>query len=196
MQAATTNKPARFVIFETAIGRCALLWRSGLVVGAALPESHEGALRARLVQRFPGAEEASPPPVIAQAVVLIVRLLAGERIDLGAIEVDLTGASDLELKVYEAARRIPCGQVRTYGELAQEIGVPKAAQAVGAALGRNPVPIVIPCHRILASRGGTGGFSAPGGVETKFRMLRIEGARRPEEQGLFEELPLAVRPRA
>lgn len=196
MRAATTNKPQGFVLFETAIGRCALLWRGGLVTGAALPEADEAALRAGLARRFPDAAEAAPPPVIAEAVSRVVRLLAGERLDLSGVAVCLGGASALERKVYEAARRIPCGEVRSYGEIAREIGAPGAAQAVGAALGRNPVPIVIPCHRVLASGGGSGGFSAPGGVETKFRMLAIEGARRREEPaGLFEALPLAVRPR-
>jgi len=194
MPAATTNKPTHFVIFETAIGRCALLWRGGLVVGAALPEQDEEALRARLASRFPEAQEAEPPPFVADAIILVVRLLAGEDVDLGTIPVSLDGGSDLELKVWEASRRIPRGEVRTYGELAREIGAPGAAQAVGAALGRNPVPIIVPCHRILASGGRSGGFSAPGGVETKFRILEIEGARRAGEGGLFDTLPMKVKP--
>jgi methylated-DNA-[protein]-cysteine S-methyltransferase len=196
MPAAITNNRVHFVHFETAIGRCALLWRGGLVVGAALPERDEARLRARLSARFPGAVEAEPPEFVVDAASLIARLLAGEKVDLGSIPLDLAAASDLERKVYEAARRIPCGEVRTYGEIAREIGAPGASQAVGAALGRNPVPIVVPCHRVLASGGRSGGFSAPGGVATKFRMLEIEGARRPGETGLFESLPLAVKPSA
>jgi methylated-DNA-[protein]-cysteine S-methyltransferase len=151
-------------------------------------------MRRRLAARFPGAVEADPPAFVAEAIGLVERLLMGEKVDLGAVPVDLEGASELERRVYEAVRRIPCGEVRTYGEVALEIGAPGAAQAVGAALGRNPVPIVVPCHRVLASGGRSGGFSAPGGVETKFRMLEIEGARRSGEAGLFETLPLAVRP--
>jgi methylated-DNA-[protein]-cysteine S-methyltransferase len=123
-------------------------------------------------------------------------LLSGEEVDLGGIPVDLEGLGDLDRKVLESIRRIPHGEVRTYGEIAREIGMPGAAQAVGAALGRNPVPIVIPCHRILATGGRSGGFSAPGGVDTKFRILEIERARRPGEAGLFEHLPLAVKPRS
>ena len=194
MPAATTNNRVHFVHFETAIGRCALLWRGGRVVGAALPEHDDGTMRRRLAARFPGAVEADPPAFVAEAIGLVERLLMGEKVDLGAVPVDLEGASELERRVYEAVRRIPCGEVRTYGEVALEIGAPGAAQAVGAALGRNPVPIVVPCHRVLASGGRSGGFSAPGGVETKFRMLEIEGARRSGEAGLFETLPLAVRP--
>ena len=195
MPAAITNKPLRFVLFETAIGRCALIWRGGLVAGAALPERDEASLRRRLAARFPDASEALPPRFVAEAMALIVRLLGGEKVELGGIALDLEDASELERKVYDAARRIPCGEIRTYGEIAAEIGAPGAAQAVGAALGRNPVPIVVPCHRVLAAGGRSGGFPAPGGVETKFRMLEIERARRPGEAGLFDDLPLAVKPR-
>jgi methylated-DNA-[protein]-cysteine S-methyltransferase len=121
-------------------------------------------------------------------------LLGGEKADLSGIDLELEATTDFEDKVYAAARRIPCGEVRTYGEIAAEIGEPGAARAVGAALGRNPVPIVIPCHRILGSGGKSGGFSAPGGAVTKFRMLEIEGAKRPGDPELFEALPLAVKP--
>jgi methylated-DNA-[protein]-cysteine S-methyltransferase len=86
------------------------------------------------------------------------------------------------------------GEVRTYGEIAEAIGSPGAARAVGRALGRNPIPIIIPCHRVLAASGGSGGFSAPGGTDTKFRILAIERARRSGAAELFEHLPLAVKP--
>jgi methylated-DNA-[protein]-cysteine S-methyltransferase len=168
------------------------LWRGGLVVGAALPERDDETMRARLARRFPGATEVPPPPFVAEAVSLIVRLLEGETIDLSMIPLDLAASSELERKVYEAALRIPCGAIRTYGEIAEEIGASGAAQAVGVALGRNPIPIIVPCHRVLASGGKSGGFSAPGGISTKFRMLEIERARRPDDGGLFEALPLAV----
>jgi methylated-DNA-[protein]-cysteine S-methyltransferase len=196
MPAASTNKPSGFVLFESAIGRCALLWRGGFVVGAALPEGDDETLRARLARRFPGVAESEPPAFVSEAAALIRRLLEGEKVDLGAIPLDLGQASDLERRVYDAARRIPCGEARTYGEVAREIGAPGASQAVGAALGRNPVPIVVPCHRVVASGGRSGGFSAPGGVATKFRMLEIEGARRAGDGGLFDDLPLAVKPPA
>lgn len=144
--------------------------------------------------RFPGAREGSPPPFAAAAIERIERLLGGEKNDLSDIELDLLATTDFEDRIYAAARRIPCGEVRTYGEIAQEIVEPGAARAVGAALGRNPVPIIIPCHRVLGSHGKSGGFSAPGGTVTKFRMLEIEGAKRPGDPELFEELPLAVKP--
>jgi methylated-DNA-[protein]-cysteine S-methyltransferase len=194
MPAATTNKPASgFALFDTAIGRCALVWRGGLVVGAALPEASDERARARLAKRFPEAAEADPSPFAAAAIARIVRLLEGQKTDLGDIPIDLRG-SELELAVWAAARLIPCGEVRSYGDIAREIGRPQSAQAVGVALGRNPAPIVVPCHRVLAADGKSGGFSAPGGVATKFRILEIEGAKRAGEPELFESLPLRVRP--
>jgi methylated-DNA-[protein]-cysteine S-methyltransferase len=192
MPAATTNKPA-YAVFDTAIGRCALVWRGGLVVGAALPEATDDRARTSLARRFPGAVEGEPPPFAAAAIAQIVSLLAGGRTDLGDIKLDPEGSA-FERNVWQAARRIPCGEVRSYGDLAREIGAPGAAQAVGLALGRNPVPIIVPCHRVLAADGRTGGFSAPGGVATKFRILEIEGARRPGEPELFESLPMRVKP--
>ena len=193
MPAATTNKTA-YAVFDTAIGRCALLWRGGLVVGAALPETDEAKLRANLARRFRDAEEQAPLPFVVEAIAKVRRLLAGEQIDLSDIPLDLRACSDFERAVYAAAQAIPCGETRTYGDLAAAVGQKQAAQAVGLALGRNPIPIIVPCHRILAASGKTGGFSAPGGVSTKFRILQIEGAVRAGEPSLFDALPLAVKP--
>ena len=195
MPAATTNKlpESGYALFDTAIGRCALVWRGGFVIGAALPEETDEQARRSLARRFPGAVETDPPPFAAEAIARIIGLLDGQGTDLSDIPLDLRG-SELELAVWEAARHIPCGEVRSYGDLAREIGQPRAAQAVGVALGRNPVPIIVPCHRILAADGKSGGFSAPGGVATKFRILAIEGAKRRGEPELFESLPLKVRP--
>jgi methylated-DNA-[protein]-cysteine S-methyltransferase len=197
MPAAITNNPpytGGYALFDTAIGRCALVWRGGLVVGAALPEASDEKARAALARRFPGAVEARPPYFAAEAIERIASLLAGGMTDLRDIQLDPEGSA-FERNVWQAARRIPCGEVRSYGDIAREIGAPRAAQAVGLALGRNPVPIVVPCHRVLAADGRTGGFSAPGGVATKFRILEIEGARRTGEPELFESLPMRVRPR-
>lgn len=195
MPAATTNNPvgSGYALFDTAIGRCALVWRGGLVAGAALPEATDEEARASLARRFPGAVEADPPPFAADVIARITALLAGAEPDLGGIRLDLDGSA-FERNVWRAARRIPRGEVRTYGDIARDVGAPGAAQAVGIALGRNPAPILVPCHRVLAADGRSGGFSAPGGVATKFRILEIEGARRPGEPELFESLPLRVKP--
>lgn len=185
---------AGWFAFDTPIGRCALVWRGAAIIGVALPETSGDIARSRLERRFPGAVETGPPPFAALAISKIVGLLAGQRVDLGDIPLDLHG-SDFERSVWDAARRIPRGEVRSYGDIAREIGAPQAAQAVGVALGRNPVPIIVPCHRVLAADGKSGGFSAPGGVATKFRILEIEGAKRAGEPELFESLPLKVKPR-
>jgi methylated-DNA-[protein]-cysteine S-methyltransferase len=185
---------AAFTLFPTAIGTCALVWRGEIVIGASLPESTEAATRGRLLRRFADAEEAPPPEPVVEAITQIQRLLAGEAVDLASIAIDLSAADEFERRVYAVTSAIPRGEIRTYGDIAAALGTPGAARAVGAALGRNPIPIIVPCHRVLASGGKSGGFSAPGGTATKFRMLAIEGAKRPSEPGLFETLPLAVRP--
>lgn len=92
------------------------------------------------------------------------------------LPLDLGGATDFEKKVWRAARKIPRGSVVTYGELARQIGQQGAARAVGRALGRNPVPIAVPCHRIVGANGRLTGFSAPGGVELKARLISHERA--------------------
>ncbi|MDP2258823.1 MAG: MGMT family protein [Caulobacter sp.] len=185
-----------FTVFDTAMGTCALVWGKAGIVGAFLPEADEGALRARIAQRFATALEAPPPPAVAQAVAGVVALLAGEKRDLTDVAIDFSAATDFQRHVYAVVRAIPPGQTLTYGEVAARMGEPReAARAVGEAMGRNPVPILMPCHRVLGAGGKPGGFSAPGGVETKLKMLAIEGASVGETPALFGDLPLAVRPR-
>jgi methylated-DNA-[protein]-cysteine S-methyltransferase len=183
-----------FFIFDTAIGRCALIWRGGLLVGAALPEASEAELQRSIERRFSSCVQAGPPPPIRAAMEAVVRLLSGEKEDLTGFELALGGLPGFDRSVLEEIRRIPCGETRTYGEVATMLGQPGAARAVGRALGRNPIPIIIPCHRVLAASGRSGGFSAPGGASTKLRILEIEGARRGREPELFERLPWAVSP--
>lgn len=124
---------------------------------------------------MPQSSESQPPPEVAQAISSIVALLDGASVDLAGIRLNLRGIPDFRRRVYEAAREVPPGTTVTYGELASRIGQPGAARAVGRALGCNPFPIVVPCHRVIAANGRSGGFSAPGGVVTKLRMLAIEG---------------------
>ena len=124
----------------------------------------------------------------------MVALLSGEPRDLSGIAIDDAEISDFNRKVYAIARAIPPGQTLTYGEIAERLGDKALARAVGQAMGENPTPIVMPCHRVLAANGKTGGFSAPGGVITKLRLLTIEGAQ-PGGPTLFDHLPLAASPR-
>ena len=182
-----------FHLFTTAIGDCGLVWSDRGVAGVQLPERSEHATRARIARRFPAAREAAPPPDIARAVVEIVALLAGDPKDLGSIAVDFDGIPELDRRVYAVARTIAPGRTLSYGEIAEQLGDRKLARDVAEALSRNPVPLVVPCHRVLAAGGKMGGFSAPGGVRTKLRLLSIEGARYGEPT-LFERLPWIAAP--
>jgi len=176
-----------FTLFDTAIGACAIAWDASGIVGVMLPEANERTTRTRLARRFPDAhEQATPPPEVQRAIDGIIALLRGEAIDLRDIALDLTHLPLFNRRVYEIARRIPPGQTSTYGDIARQLGEPGAARAVGKALGENPFPIVVPCHRVLAAGHQPGGFSAPGGVSTKLRLLLIERARLQDGPGLFD----------
>jgi methylated-DNA-[protein]-cysteine S-methyltransferase len=177
---------AGFALFPTAIGACGIAWSGRGVCAVQLPETDEAATRGRLVRHFGAIEQPVPPPV-RQAADRIARLLTGAAEDLADVTLDLDGIPAFEQRVYEAARRIPPGRTATYGEIAQAIGDPGSARAVGRALGRNPFTLIVPCHRVLAASGGYGGFSAPGGVSTKLRLLAIERARPHADRDLFDE---------
>lgn len=172
-------------LFDTALGRCGLAWGEAGVRAVAFPGRDDAETVRHLRRRAPDAEVETPPPAIAAVIADIQALLAGEPRDLRSALLDYEGASDFQVRVYEAIRRIPPGETRTYGELARELGDVALARAVGEALGRNPFPIIAPCHRILAAGGGKGGFSAPGGSETKLKLLEIEGALAVERLPLF-----------
>jgi len=184
-----------FTLFDTAIGPCAIIWQGEAIIGAQLPERDEETARRRLATRFPAAEAAAPPAFITAAMAAIVALLAGERRDLSHLPIALDAVPPFNRRVFEVALTIPPGETLTYGEVAARIGEPGAARAVGVALGQNPFAPIVPCHRVLAASGKTGGFSAEGGVETKLRMLTIEKARTSAQPGLFEALPLEARRR-
>ena len=139
----------------------------------------------RLERRFPGLAAATPPEWVGEAIDAIRALRSGTPVDLNAVALDFDGAGEFEASVWRAARAIPPGRTVTYGALAAQLGDPQAAQAVGRALGRNPWPIVVPCHRVTAADGRTGGFSAPGGAATKLKLLEIEGALAAESLPLF-----------
>ena len=174
-----------FALFETAIGTCALAWGERGLVSVQLPSADARALRARMKRLLPGALEAEAPPAVATAIAGIGALLAGEPVDLDWIELDTDNLPDFNRQVYAIARAIPRGQTMTYGEIAKRLGDPLLARAVGKAMGENPHPIVMPCHRVLAAGGKDGGFSAFGGVETKRRLLKIEGALPDDQPSLF-----------
>ncbi len=179
----------QFALFETALGTCGLLWEGRGIVGTALPDEGPEAALVSIRERFPGAREARPPPSVAAVIARVARLLQSGREPLDDIAVELGAVTVFQRRVYEAARRIPPGQTRGYGELARLIGKPGAARAVGGALGRNPLPLLVPCHRVLAAGGKLGGFTAPGGAKLKERLLSLEGARRPGGDAAATSLP-------
>ncbi|MBF6292523.1 methylated-DNA--[protein]-cysteine S-methyltransferase [Nocardia farcinica] len=164
--------PTLAALFETPLGVCAISWRDDAVVGFRLPEPDPAALRAGFERR--GVREDEPTDAIATAVAGIRAHLSGELDDLRWIPVDLGAVPDFHRAVYEVTRAIDPGRTLTYGQVAHRVGLPGAAQAVGQALGRNPVPLIVPCHRVLAADHALHGFSAPGGIGTKARLLEIE----------------------
>jgi methylated-DNA-[protein]-cysteine S-methyltransferase len=176
-------------LFETPIGVCGIAWSADGLLATRLPEKDGARVKAGLARRYPGLAETAMPPPVAAITARITAHLGGARVDYADVVLDKAGVGDWELGVYRAAAAIPPGETRTYGELARTLGRPEAAQAVGQALGRNPWPIVIPCHRILGADGKTGGFSAPGGAATKLKLLEIEGALAPESLPLFAPQP-------
>jgi methylated-DNA-[protein]-cysteine S-methyltransferase len=165
----------RATYFDTTIGCVGIAWSDHGVVGVQLPEPTEATTRTRMRSRFPEAMEARPPAAIEAAIDAIAALLAGQPGgDLREVELDLRAVSEFNSAVYRVARAIPPGDTLTYGAIARRLDEPGAARAVGRALGVNPIPIIIPCHRVLAAGDRAGGFSAPGGVITKLRLLEIE----------------------
>jgi methylated-DNA-[protein]-cysteine S-methyltransferase len=174
-----------FALFPTALGHCGIAWGADArITGVQLPDTTEVTTRLCMQTRYPGGTEAgmgsTVPEPIAHAIAAITALLAGrptEPVDLTQLDLDMTGVPPFHQRVYALARQIQPGETLTYGGLARQLGEPGAARAVGQALGANPFAPVVPCHRILAAHSGGGGFSAPGGVATKLRMLQIEKAR-------------------
>jgi methylated-DNA-[protein]-cysteine S-methyltransferase len=162
--------------FATAIGDCGMAWGENGVVGLWLPRTDGSLPAVTVLRRWPDAHEALLPLELQAGVQKIIDLLAGRaKPMLDDVQLDLSRIGEFDSRVYAAARRIAPGHTASYGELAKQLGDANEARAVGQSLGRNPFPIVVPCHRVLAAHGKAGGFSAPGGVTAKYRMLQIEG---------------------
>lgn len=160
-------------LFETALGVWGIAWSDRGVARLQLPEADVAATEARL--RSAGGEPAEPPPRIAAVIADLRRFAAGEHVEFDAVGLDLRAVPAFHRTIYDATRTLRWGETATYGEIAERIGSPGAARAVGHAMGRNPVPILVPCHRVLAAGGRPGGFSAHGGTATKGRLLALEG---------------------
>ena len=194
-QAQTQTGQAHYVVFDTAIGAIGLAWNDRGITRLRLPEADRGAMD-RHMQKFGRAWTGDPPQPIAQLIADIRRAATGRAVDFTSVAVDLTRVTDpFYRKVYDALRKVGWGETATYGELARRAGSsePEAAREVGQAMGRNPVPVIIPCHRVLASGNKIGGFSAPGGASTKEKLLALEGVHfdggQPALPGIFDAPP-------
>ena len=171
------KKDGSIVGFETPLGICAVRWTEAGIASVRLPSAR--------TERLPRIESAEVPDAVIAAIDGIVAVLDGAPLDLRSIVLDERGIDPFRWAVYEATRTIPPGSTVTYGEIARAIGQPDGARDVGAALAGNPFPIVVPCHRVVGANGRLTGFSAPGGIATKRRMLELEGAPGYGQQTLF-----------
>jgi methylated-DNA-[protein]-cysteine S-methyltransferase len=165
-------------VFETAMGFCAIAWSDAGVARFQLPTKSAEAAERSVRRRVPEAEPGAPPEDVGAVVARAKRYFGGEEADFSQVQIDLGDEDAFFSRIYQALRRIGWGQTTTYGALAKEVGAGReAARDVGEAMATNPVPLIVPCHRVLAAGGKIGGFSAPGGSKTKIRMLQLEGVR-------------------
>ena len=174
-----------YTLFDTVIGCAGLAWNEHGLVGVHLPEREPDRARRGFERRFPGSAEAEPPAELTPVIEGVRALMRGEKADLSDAPLDLARVPAFNARVYAIARRIPPGETLTYGEIATRLGDRLLARDVGTALGQNPWPIVVPCHRVTAAGGKLGGFSAPGGARTKLKLLAIEGAAAAAQAELF-----------
>jgi methylated-DNA-[protein]-cysteine S-methyltransferase len=176
-----------FAIFDTAIGPCGITWTARGIAGVDLPAGSAAKTRARLLRRFPDAKEAAPSADLQEIIERIVKLAAGEKIDFSDVALDHAPLPEFSRRVYEIVRKIPIGETLTYGDVAKQLGDVALSREVGQAMGKNPTPIIMPCHRVVAASGKTGGFSAPGGVDTKMKLLSIERRHGNHVPTLFDD---------
>ena len=174
-----------YAIFETSLGWAAVGWTPAGLATVRLPQGERSSVLAALKRKLPDAQEAEPPAQIAAVVADICDLLAGGKPDFAGAPLDMAETPDFHAQVYAIARGIRPGETLTYGEVAERLGDKLLARDVGQALGKNPWPIVVPCHRVTAAGGRLGGFSAPGGAATKLKLLAIEGAAAAAQADLF-----------
>jgi methylated-DNA-[protein]-cysteine S-methyltransferase len=177
-----------YTIFDTTVGRCGIAWGQAGIAGVLLPEAREIETRRRLLRQHSDARELRPPPWVEIAIEGIVALLRSQSADFSEVALDMHGVSPFNRRVYALTRSIPRGETMTYGEVAKRLGASGALHAVGQAITRNPYPIIIPCHRVLAAPGETNGLCSNGGIITKRRLLSLEGALSGSGPTLFDAL--------
>ena len=184
-----------YAIFDTAIGRCGIVWSNSGVVAVQLPEAREIDTRRRIFQVHPEAREQAAPINAELAIEGILALLQGSDPDFSDVSLDASGVPAFNRRVYEYACTIPRGETRTYHDIAKALGASGAAHSVAQAISRNPYMIIVPCHRVLEAGSYADRISPYGGVISKRRLLALEGAHPIESKTLFEVLLPVAPPR-
>ena len=176
------RKPDCFVIFPSSLGWVAMVSRGGILVRLSFGHPTDRAAAAAI-----GPISAPQTQLDSWSRPLSRRIQAyasGNRDDFRDVQVDGGGLADFGRKVIQCCRNIPYGTTLTYGQLAAEAGSARAARAVGNCMASNPIPLVIPCHRVVAAGGGLGGYSMPGGTHVKRWLLELEIGRQAGPIGL------------
>jgi methylated-DNA-[protein]-cysteine S-methyltransferase len=179
------EEPTSIVAFETALNWMALAWRDDVLEGVAFGYSSRRSAELALAQRtnrpqrdfhIVRSQHSDVPSWVSELIDKLRRFAEGEPVDFANVNLDEEHLTSFGRHVVAACRRICWGQTRSYGDLAAECGSPGAARAVGSVMARNRFPLIVPCHRVLASGGELGGYSAPDGLKMKRRLLAMEGA--------------------
>lgn len=163
------------LIFDSSFGECAIVWSQNRVFSFYLPEDSVSTLKSKISQAEISRKSSFPPIWVDKLIIKIQKHLVGKLQDFSNVPLVLDCFSDFSQNVYRATRNIPAGSVITYKDICNQLGRPGASRAVGTALGKNPIPLIVPCHRVVSSSGGLGGFSAGGGLQTKISLLKLEG---------------------
>ena len=168
-----------FCVFETAHGFAAIAWTGRGVSAFRLPAASADQARRAVLRRVPGTIDVEQPPAwIADVIGAARRYFEGEHVDFANVPLDLGEQEPLFARIYDRVRQLGRGQTTTYGAIARDLGERlEVARDVGQAMAHNPIPLIVPCHRVLAAGGKIGGFSAPGGADAKARMLALEGVQ-------------------
>jgi methylated-DNA-[protein]-cysteine S-methyltransferase len=177
-----------YQVFETAFGFCGAGWSASGLARFILPTPDAEAVERLLKRRFPDCKATQAAGAMANLIAAAQSYFNGNQEDFSKVPLDLSGINPFHRTLYTAMRHLSYGETTTYGALCESVGFPKATRETGAAMGRNPIPLIIPCHRVLAAGGKIGGFSAHGGITTKQKMLALENARSPDAidaQGTF-----------
>ncbi|MGJ5176073.1 methylated-DNA--[protein]-cysteine S-methyltransferase [Bradyrhizobium oligotrophicum] len=183
-----------YTIFDTALGRCGIVWSDAGITGVQLPEAREIETRRRLFRQFPEAREQRPCSNVELAIEGISAALRGRDVDFSEVVLDLGGVTPFNQRVYDAIRAIPRGQTRSADQLAAGLHVPGALNSLAQALTKNTFVLIVPCHRVRDIGNGLDKPSPNSGSISKRRLLSLEGARSHAGLTLFDAL--LDRPRA